>query len=77
MIEDSITRIGSRVYVPEEASDWPLGVGTIVDDDPDFRRGDGFVAIRLDEPAKRHESDGEPRSDWFVRKSALLPAGKA
>ena len=40
---------GDRIYVPAEGSDWPLGAGVVVDVDPDFRKGEGFVAVRLDE----------------------------
>ena len=65
---------GDRVYVPGEGADWPLGNGTVTDTNPDFRRGDGFVTVTLDEPAQRHSSDGPPQRHWFCRASSLQPA---
>ena len=64
---------GDRVYVPGEADDWPLGNGVITDNDPDFGKGVGFVAVCLDNAAQRHASDGPPQHAWFIRKSALEP----
>ena len=62
---------GDRVYVPAEGGGWPLGVGVVTDVDPDFRKGEGFVAVRLDEAARRHDSDGPLRRDWFIRAGVL------
>ena len=65
--------VGERVYVPGVDGAWPLGNGVVTDIVPKFRQRDQWTSVTLDSPARRHESDGEPRKDWLVRMSVLKP----